>query len=78
MPCVTQGTHTVRYAGVLATASSLRPRIVPKPPVAAADDASEAKPKHEGRRYRSCAELLGTLGIVVASQPAPIWGADLL
>ena len=40
-----KGTHTVRYAGVLASASSLRPRIVPKPPVAAADDASEAKPK---------------------------------
>ena len=58
-----KGTHTVRYAGVLASASALRPRIVPKPPVAAADDASEAKPKRQGCRYRSWAELLGTLGI---------------
>ncbi len=54
--------HTVRYAGVVASASRLRPRIVPKP-VAAAEDASEAKPKLQGCRYRSWAELLATLGI---------------
>ena len=57
------GTHTVRDAGVLASASRLRPRIVLKPEVAAAEDASEAKPKRQGCRYRSWAELLATLGI---------------
>ena len=58
-----KGTHKVRYGGVLASASKLRARIVPKPTVAAAEDASEAKPKRSGCRYRSWAELLGTLGI---------------
>jgi len=60
-----KGMHTVRYAGVLASASTLRARIVPKPKVAAAEDGSEseAKPKREGCRYRSWAELLATLGI---------------
>jgi hypothetical protein len=58
-----KGTHTVRYAGVLGSASKLRPRIVPKPPVVAADEASEAKPKRQGCRYRTWAELLRTLGM---------------
>ncbi len=55
--------HIVRYAGVLASASKLRSRIVPVPPVAPADDDDECKPKPSGCRYRTWAELLGTLGI---------------
>ena len=59
-----KGTHTVRYAGVLASASKLRSRIVPVPPVAAAaDDNDECKPTKSGCRYRTWAELLATLGI---------------
>ena len=56
------GRHTVRYAGVLASASKLRPRIVPKPPaVEVAQDAGEAtKPKRAGCRYRSWASQLRT------------------
>jgi hypothetical protein len=46
---------------VLAGASKLRPHVVPKP--AAAQAAEEEKPKRQGCRYRSWAELLGTLGI---------------
>jgi len=34
--------HTVRYAGVFAPASKLRPRLVPKPPQASANDTSPA------------------------------------
>jgi hypothetical protein len=49
--------HTVRYAGVLAPASKLRPRLVPKPPEAPANDASQA-PTPRGSRYRPWAELL--------------------
>ena len=66
------GTHTVRYAGVLASASKLRPRIVPKPPaVEVAQDAGEAtKPKRAGCRYRSWAELLRTLGIDAFACPS--------
>jgi hypothetical protein len=57
--------HTVRYAGVLGSASKLRARIVPKAPpappdaVIAADDGA----KRAGCRYRTWAELLNTLGI---------------
>ena len=44
--------HTVRYAGVLASASKLRRRIVPKTPAATSgEDANE--PKRQGSRYRS-------------------------
>jgi hypothetical protein len=52
--------HTVRYAGVLAPASKLRARIVPKPATPPADtDASSApRPKRGGCRYRPWAELL--------------------
>ena len=66
------GRHTVRYAGVLASASKLRPRIVPKPPaVEVAQDAGEAtKPKRAGCRYRSWAELLRTLGIDAFACPS--------
>ncbi len=56
-------THTVRYAGVLASASKVRSRIVPVPPVPPAVDDDECKPKPSGCRYRTWAELLGTLGI---------------
>jgi len=52
--------HTVRYAGVLAPASKLRARIVPKPTVAPAPVAGESpEPKKvAGSRYRPWAELL--------------------
>lgn len=67
--------HTVRYAGVLGSASKLRARIVPQaPPVErpvdpsggvadAARDADDDSTKRGGCRYRSWAELLNTLGI---------------
>jgi len=52
--------HSVRYAGVLAPASKLRARIVPKPTVALAPIAGESpEPKKvAGSRYRPWAELL--------------------
>lgn len=52
--------HTVRYAGVLAPASKLRARIVPKPTVAPAPvaDKSPEPKKVAGSRYRPWAELL--------------------
>ncbi len=53
--------HTVRYAGVLASASRLRSRVVPKPkagvlPVVLEEAAEDEKPK--GSRYWRGAELL--------------------
>ena len=48
--------HTVRYAGVLAPASALRARIVPKP--APKGEESKEAPKRSGSRYRPWAELL--------------------
>jgi len=52
--------HTVRYAGVLAPASKLRARIVPKPIVAPGPlDGESPEPKEAaGSRYRPWAELL--------------------
>jgi hypothetical protein len=54
--------HTVKYAGVLAPASKLRPRIVPKPPPSPANDVERSAaplPPQPGRsRYRPWAELL--------------------
>jgi hypothetical protein len=60
--------HTVRYAGVLASASKLRPRILPEPPeppqdrLAAVDgdgEDGEAEPRRPQRcRYRPWAELM--------------------
>ena len=59
--------HTVRYFGVLASASRWRPLIVPKPvPSEATDDAAApctrsptaAPPSAPGSRYRPWAELL--------------------
>ena len=49
--------HTVRYAGVLAPASTWRARIVPKPPPEAAAAAEPETPKGAGG-YRPWAELL--------------------
>jgi hypothetical protein len=54
--------HTVRYAGVLAPASKLRPRIVPGQQTPEQGDAGPAdvvdKPLRKGSRYRPWAELL--------------------
>jgi len=56
--------HTVRYSGVLGSASRLRPLIVPPPPPASADQPAHTKhstkprpPTHRSR-YRPWAELL--------------------
>ena len=43
--------HTVRYVGVLASASKLRPRILPEPPKA---DALEVESEQAQRRPRRC------------------------
>jgi hypothetical protein len=60
-------THTIRYAGVLGSASKLRARIVPSPPPAPCSDNPHPTPPGDGKRggcrYRSWAELLRTLGI---------------
>ena len=64
-----KGTHTVRYAGVLASASTLRARIVPVPPEVAPADGEESKPKKTGCRYRTWAELLAALGIDALACP---------
>jgi hypothetical protein len=51
--------HTVRYAGVLAPASRMRPKVVPRPAVATEGAAEAEKPaKRAGSRYRPWAELL--------------------
>ena len=53
--------HTVRYVGVLASASKLRPRILPEPPREASGtvDANEEKePRPRRCRYRPWAELM--------------------
>ena len=51
--------HTVRYAGILAPGSRMRPKVVPRPAVAAEGTAEAEKPaKHAGSRYRPWAELL--------------------
>jgi len=51
--------HTVRYAGVLASASTCRPRIAPKPP-SEEPPAATTRPDRTGPRggYRPWAELL--------------------
>ena len=49
--------HTVRYAGVLASASKLRPKIVPQPEPAAEVEEDE-EPKKKGCRYWPWAELM--------------------
>ena len=53
--------HTVRYAGVLASASKLRPRILPEPPKQLAAGPQESEAAEPGPRrcpYRPWAELL--------------------
>ena len=66
--------HTVRYSGVLGSASKLRSAIVPKPKAKADDprpdtDGEEATPRR-GSRYRPWAELLKrTFGIEVEVCP---------
>jgi hypothetical protein len=66
--------HTVRYAGVLAPASKLRSRIVPKVAAPANDTATSAEPPERrvsGSRYRPWAELLQRcFSIDVLSCPA--------
>ncbi len=65
-----KGTHTVRYAGVLASASKLRSRVVPSPPAAApTPGGEESKPDKPGCRYRTWTELLATLGIDALACP---------
>jgi len=61
-PVPAPGRHTVRYAGVLASASSSDRTSPPKPP--AVEDSGEATtPKRAACRYRSWAGLLRSLGI---------------
>jgi hypothetical protein len=53
--------HMVRYAGILAPASKLRSRVVPKPVAAPANDVETTEPvapKPAGSHYRPWAELL--------------------
>jgi hypothetical protein len=61
--------HTVRYAGVLAPASTWRSRIVPKPPPEAAVAAEPDTPKG-AKGYRPWAELLArTFAVDVLACP---------
>jgi hypothetical protein len=73
--------HTVRYAGVLSSASKWRPLIVPKPASVAASDARESRPSADeaadreqntaSSRYRPWAELLRrTLGLELELCPS--------
>jgi len=50
--------HTVRYAGVLASASPSRPRIAPKPPPEAPAASVESETPKRASGYRPWAELL--------------------
>ena len=50
--------HTVRYAGVLASASKLRPRLAPKPAVVPTENAADLPDVPRGGCYRPWAELL--------------------
>lgn len=52
--------HTVKYAGVLAAASKLRARLVPRPKTSEADapEEEEKPPTRAGSSYRPWAELL--------------------
>jgi hypothetical protein len=56
--------HTVRYVGVLASASKLRPRILPEPPKEQAANATvlvvaeDEEPRPRRCRYRPWAELM--------------------
>jgi hypothetical protein len=65
--------HTVRYAGVHASASKLRPRILPEPPKigGAVENANEAAdPRPQRCRYRPWPELMmRAFAVVVLSCP---------
>jgi Putative transposase/Transposase zinc-binding domain len=53
--------HTTRYCGVLASASKLRPKIIPKPATPAGEteaQGSDDPPKKKGCRYWPWAELM--------------------
>ena len=52
--------HTVRYVGVLASASKLRPRILPEPPKEGPLEVESEEAEHRPRRcrYRPWAELM--------------------
>ena len=50
--------HMVRYSGVVASASKLRSRVVPKPPPKPPPDAKDAEHVHVGSRYIPWAELM--------------------
>ena len=72
--------HTVRYAGVLASASTpsgitkrvkLRPRLAPKPPVVPPESAADMPERPRRGCYRPWAELLKrTFGFDVLTCPA--------
>jgi Putative transposase len=49
--------HTIRYAGVLASAAKLRPKIIPRP-AGEAEAPSDEPPKKKGCRYWPWAELM--------------------
>jgi hypothetical protein len=62
--------HTVRYAGVLASASPWRSRIAPKPPPEAAAATGESETPKRAGGYRPWAELLArTFGVDVLACP---------
>jgi hypothetical protein len=62
--------HTVRYAGVLASASKLRARLAPKPVVAPAKPTADVAESPRRGAYRPWAELLKrTFGFDVLTCP---------
>ena len=62
--------HTVKYAGVLAPASTWRSRIAPKPPSEDATPATEPEPPKRAGGYRPWAELLArTFAVDVLACP---------
>jgi hypothetical protein len=50
--------HTIRYAGVLASAAKLRPKIIPKPTVSDEVEPPDKPPKKKGSRYWPWAERM--------------------
>ncbi len=59
--------HTVRYSGVLASASKLRSRIAPKPPSSSTSTTEEPIVARRPTAYRPSAKLLRrTFGFVIA------------
>jgi hypothetical protein len=62
--------HTVRYAGLLASASPWRSRIAPKPPPEATAASGEPQTPKRAGGYRPWAELLArTFGVDVLACP---------